>query len=138
MEDHNTPMTQGIHHLGLSVTRLAKSADFFERVLQFKRVAERPDYPAIFVSDGQIMLTLWQVEDPANAATFDRRHAVGLHHFALRVKDAKTLGNLYRRLIEEPDVAIEFAPEPLKGGPTEHMMCVVAGSFRLELIALAG
>jgi hypothetical protein len=35
-------------------------------------------------------------------------------------------------------VKIEFAPEPLGGGPTRHMMCAIPGGIRLELIAPAG
>ena len=36
-----------------------------------------------------------------------------------------------------PDVAIEFAPEPLNGGPTQHLMCNIPGGIRVEFIAPA-
>lgn len=82
----NTALTKGIHHLGLSVLDLAESKNFFVQVLQFELVREVPAYPAAFVTDGAIMLTLWQVSDPEAAAPFDRKKVVGLHHFALTVE----------------------------------------------------
>jgi hypothetical protein len=44
-------------------------------------------YPVVFVSDGQGILTLWQVESPEEAIAFNRRTNVGLHHMALAVVD---------------------------------------------------
>jgi hypothetical protein len=32
-------------------------------------------------------------------------------------------------------VKFEFAPEPLLGGPTKHMMCAIPGGIRVEFIA---
>jgi catechol 2,3-dioxygenase-like lactoylglutathione lyase family enzyme len=133
----NPSVTQGVHHLGLTVPDLDRARGFFSEVLRFETVGEVPDYPAVFLSDGSVMLTLWQAEDPATAVPFDRRRVIGLHHFALRVADAAALEDLYKRLLEEPDVEIEFAPEALGGGPTRHMICAVPGGIRLELIAAA-
>ena len=39
--------------------------------------------------------------------------------------------------IPRDDVTIEFAPEPLAGGPARHLMCRIPGNIRLELIAPA-
>ena len=47
------------------------------------------------------------------------------------------LDALHQRLLERGDVAIEFPPEPLKGGPTRHMMCHVPGGIRVEFITPA-
>ena len=66
---------------------------------------------------------------------FDRRNVIGLHHLALRVADAATLDALHERLRTTAGVAIEFAPEPLGGGPARHLMCAIPGGIRLELIA---
>ena len=129
--------TQGIHHAGLSVPDLAAARTFFQDALGFRQVGEVPDYPAVFLSDGTVLITLWQVEDPARAVPFDRRHVIGLHHLALRVADATDLDGLHRELAARQDVKIEFAPEPLGGGPTRHMMCAIPGGIRLELIAPA-
>jgi catechol 2,3-dioxygenase-like lactoylglutathione lyase family enzyme len=129
--------TQGVHHAGLSVPDLAAARTFFQEALGFNQVGEAPDYPAVFLTDGSVMITLWQVEDPASAVPFDRRRVIGLHHLALRVAGPKELDALHRELAQRRDVEIEFAPEPLGGGPTRHMMCAIPGRIRLELIAPA-
>jgi catechol 2,3-dioxygenase-like lactoylglutathione lyase family enzyme len=126
--------TAGIHHLGLTVADIQATRAFFVDALGFEQVGERPAYPAVFVSDGTVMLTLWQAEDPATAVPFDRRKGIGLHHFALRVED---LDDVYGRIAERDDVTVEFAPENLGDGPTRHMMCAIPGGIRVEFIAPA-
>jgi len=130
-------VTRGAHHIGLTVPDLERARTFFVDALGFRQVGEKPDYPAVFVSDGQVMLTLWRAADPCAAAPFDRRNAIGLHHLALRVADAAALDALHARLAAVPDVTIEFAPEPLGGGPTRHMMTAIPGGIRVEFIAPA-
>jgi hypothetical protein len=103
-------------------------------VLGFSKVGEWPDYPAIFVSDGVTRLTLWQVEDKTRATGFDRKTNIGLHHLALRVEPS-ALDSVYEKLKATPRVWIEFAPEPLRGGPTRHMMCIIPAGIRVEFIA---
>lgn len=132
------PLTLGLHHFGLTVPDLAASRDFFISALGFRQIGEKPDYPAVFVSDGTTTVTLWQASDPATAVPFDRKANIGLHHFALRVDGAAALDAAYARLNKTPGVDIEFAPEPLGGGPTRHMMCFIPGGIRMELIAPAG
>lgn len=129
------PRTRGAHHIGLTVPNLAATQKFFQEALGFTKVGEVPDYPAVFVSDGTIMITLWQAEDPATATAFDRRRVIGLHHLALCVDGTAALEALHDELAERSDVQIEFAPEPLGGGPTRHMMMAIPGGIRLELIA---
>ena len=133
-----TPRTRGIHHAGLTVPHLPGARAFFEEALGFEAVGEVADYPAVFLSDGAVMITLWQAEDPASATPFDRRRNVGLHHLALSVADAASLASLHADLADREDVRVEFAPEPLGGGPSQHMMCAIPGGIRLELIAPAG
>lgn len=134
---HTDARTQGVHHAGLTVPDLAAARTFFQEALGFTQVGEVPDYPAVFLSDGTVMITLWQAEDPANAVPFDRRRVIGLHHLALRVPRQEGLDALHRELAARKDVKIEFAPEPLGAGPTRHMMCAIPGHIRLELIAPA-
>jgi len=129
--------TQGIHHAGLTVPDLPAARVFFEQALGFEAVGEIPDYPAVFLSDGRVMITLWQAESPSTALPFDRRRGIGLHHLALSVASGAELDALHGELLERADVRIEFAPEPLGGGPTRHMMCAIPGGIRLELIAAA-
>lgn len=124
-------MTQGLHHVGLTVSQLEASAAFFIDVLGFHEVKRNPDYPAIFVSDGYIMLTLWAVQTD-EYQLFDRKRAVGLHHLALQVESEEALQMVYERL-KLSGVAIEFGPELVKSGPAKHLMCFEPSGIRIEL-----
>ena len=134
-----TPIaTTHIHHPGLTVPDVHAARDFFVDALGFEQVAERPAYPGLFVSNGHVMLTLWQAEDPHHAQPFDRCNNIGLHHFALRVEDGDSLAALHGQLAARDDVNIEFAPATIGGGPTRHMMCRIPGNLRVEFTAPAG
>lgn len=128
-------ITQGVHHIGLTVPDIIATRDFFVEVLGFKQVGKKPDYPAIFVSDDTIMLTIWQADDPQNATSFDRKSVIGLHHFALKVDSVATLQSLHKTLSNTAGVDIEFAPEPMGSGPTQHMMLYIPGGIRMEIVA---
>ena len=130
----NHAVTNGIHHIGLTVPDLEKTQTFFLETLGFEQVGEVPDYPAVFLSDGSVMLTLWQASDPASAVSFDRKNVIGLHHLAFTVA-TDSLDVLYERLKGTADVSIEFAPEPLGELPVRHMMCNVPGGIRVEFLA---
>ena len=134
----DTAVTRGAHHIGLTVPDLAESRAFFIDTLGFAQLGEVPDYPAVFLSDGTTMITLWQASDPINAVPFDRKNNVGLHHFAMKVENAGVLDSLYHKLDTTQGVDIEFAPEPLGSGPTKHMMCFIPGGIRMEFIAPGG
>lgn len=124
------PMTQGVHHIGLTVSRLEESAQFFTQVLGWKEVKRNPDYPAIFVSDGHKMVTLWAAQTDAPDA-FNKSENVGLHHLALWVKDLDTLENIHQRL-QIFGVHIEFAPEALGNGTAQHLFCFEPSGIRIE------
>lgn len=128
-------VTRGAHHIGLTVPDLAQARGFFIDTLGFDQVGEKPDYPAVFVSDGTLMITLWQAAAPEAAIPFDRKNVIGLHHLALRVEAAE-LDPLHQRLAGAAGVEVEFAPEVLGGGPARHMMCAIPGGIRVEFIAL--
>jgi catechol 2,3-dioxygenase-like lactoylglutathione lyase family enzyme len=136
MTDQNTTaaITKGAHHLGLTVPDLEQTRRFFIDTLGYEQLGEVPDYPAVFLSDGTTMITLWQAVDPANAVPFDRKNVIGLHHFALSV-DSGDLDDLHQRLEKTGDVEIEFAPEPLGDMPVRHMMCNIPGGIRVEFLA---
>ena len=136
-QSNSTAITRGVHHIGLTVPDLNGTQNFFVETLGYDVVGEMPDYPAVFLSDGAIMITLWQAVDPANAVPFDRKNVIGLHHLALTVENDTVLDDLHQRLQNTKDVSIEFAPEPLGGGPTRHMMCNIPGGIRVEFIAPA-
>jgi catechol 2,3-dioxygenase-like lactoylglutathione lyase family enzyme len=124
--------TNGAHHVGLTIPNLDEARAFFIDVLGFKQVGEVPDYPAAFLSDESIMITLWQAENPETAVPFDRRANIGLHHLALSVTDISSLAT---ELAARHDVDIEFEPEGLGDSGIEHMMCRIPGNIRLEFIA---
>ncbi|MEJ2763539.1 VOC family protein [Photobacterium sp. MCCC 1A19761] len=125
-----SPVTQGVHHVGLTVSRLEESAQFFTSLLGWKEVKRREDYPAIFVSDGAIMLTLWAAKTDI-PVHFDRKENVGLHHLALTVGSKDTLFAIYEKLAAS-GVDIEFAPELIREGPAMHMMCYEPSGIRVE------
>ena len=66
-------ITRGAHHIGLTVPDLDRTRRFFIDVLGLDQIGEVPDYPAVFLSDSQLMITLWQAANPANATRFWRR-----------------------------------------------------------------
>jgi len=127
-----TLFTQGAHHIGLTVSHLEESAAFFTTLLGWKEVKRKDDYPAIFVSDGNIMVTLWKnrVEPPVS---FDKNRNVGLHHVAFKLESEDCLNELYSKLLEA-NIKIEFAPELLGTGPAKHMMCYEPSGVRVEFI----
>jgi len=126
----NIPVTKGIHHVGLTVSDLEGSANFFKALLGWSEVRRDPDYPAIFVSDGKIMITLWGVksEEPVE---FNKNQNVGLHHLALQVESMEELDNIQSKL-SNSNIKFEFHPEPLRGGPAKHMMCYEPSGIRVE------
>jgi len=126
------PATLGIHHLGLSVSQLEVSAQFFTEILGWQELRRDDAYPAIFVSDGAIMLSLWQVREQA-ARAFNKDANVGLHHLALQVASDAQLTAIYQTLVKNK-IEIEFAPEPLRDGPMRHMICYEPGGLRIEFI----
>ncbi|UXI04189.1 VOC family protein [Photobacterium sp. TY1-4] len=125
-----TALTCGTHHVGLTVSNLEASAKFFTDSLGWTEVKRNPDYPAVFVSDGKIMLTLWssQTDTPVS---FDRKTNVGLHHLALQVESEARLNTVYE-VLTKAGITVEFSPELVKEGPAKHMMCYDPSGIRVE------
>jgi catechol 2,3-dioxygenase-like lactoylglutathione lyase family enzyme len=126
------PLTAGIDHVGLTVRDLNATRDFFINCLGWTQVGGKPDYPAAFVSDGKIMVTLWQVAGSADRIEFDRKTNVGLHHLAFRVRSEEELGAVFERVSRWSGVKVDFAPENLGAGPKRHTMVYEPGGIRLE------
>ncbi|EGR2322356.1 VOC family protein [Vibrio alginolyticus] len=125
-----TVLTKDIHHVGLTVSNLEASAKFFTEQLGWSEVKRNPGYPAIFVSDGHIMLTLWAAK--ADAATpFDRKTNIGLHHLALLVETEKQLYELRDQFMAS-GIEIEFGPELVKTRPAKHLMCYDPSGIGVE------
>lgn len=125
-------VTKGIHHIGITVSKLEESASFFTTLLGWKEVKRKNDYPAIFVSDGSILITLWKnKEEPVTE--FNKNRNIGLHHVALKVDSEADLLSLHEKLVAN-NIKIEFSPELLGDGPAKHMMCFEPGGVRVEFI----
>ncbi len=137
-QNNTNPITRGAHHVGLTVPDLTAAQSFYVDTLGFSVLGEVPDYPAVFLSDGSTMITLWQAADPASAVNFDRKNVIGLHHLAFSVDGDAALDQLHTRLQTTANVEIEFAPEHLGGGPTRHFVIAMPGGIRIEFIAPAG
>jgi len=129
-------LTCGVHHVGLTVPDLESARAFFCNALGFEVVGGKPDYPAVFVSDGKVMLTLWRAEDPATARAFDRRANIGLHHLALAFSTDDALDRAWERVSAYPGIVVDVPPSPTRpGSPTRHFLVFIPGGIRLELVA---
>jgi len=84
---NGSPATIGPDHVGLTLRDLEQSRHFFCDSGGWQVVDENRAYPAVFVSDGHDRITLWQVNSPATATSFDRNRNVTLHHPAPNVRD---------------------------------------------------
>ncbi len=133
----NASITKGVHHIGLTIPDLAETRAFFVETLGYEQIGDVPDYPAVFLSDGETMVTLWQAENPDIAVPFDRKNVIGLHHFALKVDNREALDRILEKLEVVDSCEIEFPPEPLGGSSARHMMCYIPGGIRMEFIAPA-
>jgi catechol 2,3-dioxygenase-like lactoylglutathione lyase family enzyme len=132
--NQSRPVTKGSHHIGLTVSKLEESASFFVDVLGWSEVRRDPDYPAIFVTDGVLMVTLWAVKS-SSSIHFDRKANVGLHHLALSVDSFVDLDTIHQR-VTEYGLKVEFSPDLLRKGPAKHMMCYEPSGIRIEFICI--
>ena len=128
----DTQWVRGVDHVGLAVSDLSASKAFFIEVLGFTVRGQDKKYPAWFLTNGEVLITLWQTAD--GAKPFDRVGQVGLHHLALNVVDVAALDALHERIKAHPGTKIQFGPEPSYGGPAKHMMFFEPSGNRIELI----
>jgi len=128
----NVKNTAGVDHIGLSVSDLDASTNFFVDALGFKVSGRDSKYPAAFMNNGEMSITLWQTGD--DPVAFNRKNNVGLHHLAIRVKSFEALDELYLSVKAIPGVVVEFSPELAYGGPAKHMMIREPSGNRLELV----
>lgn len=126
-------LTNGVHHIGLTVPDLDQARSFFCDLLGFDEVGGVADYPSIFVSDGAILLTLWRAVDPLTARAFDRRANIGLHHLSLAVADDAALDVVWEKVSNHPEVIVDVKPCPIRPGSiTRHFLVFIPGGIRVE------
>ena len=126
--------TRGINHLGLSVRNLNQTVAFFVDCLGWEESGRDDSYPRSAVSDGNIRLTLWEVDHTLDVNAFHFRQNVGLHHFALELETEAELNAIAERVQDFPGVSIEFMPELVGQGPRKHMIFNEPGGIRIEFI----
>tara|TARA_R110002124_G_scaffold234886_1_gene400233 strand:+ start:20781 stop:21188 length:408 start_codon:yes stop_codon:yes gene_type:complete len=125
------PITQGVHHLGLTVSDLDTARDFFVEALEFRLLGENADYPAVFVTDDVTTVTLWAADQ--SASPFDRRRNIGLHHAAFKVRSIDALKKLQVGLTEWPGLEFEGdISAPSKGSKARHFFIRMPGGPRIE------
>jgi catechol 2,3-dioxygenase-like lactoylglutathione lyase family enzyme len=128
----NSTKTKGIDHIGLTVSNLEMSKDFFEGALGWIQFGGDANYPSAYMTDGNTKITLWQRKtDEYNK--FDRHKNIGLHHLALKVLTSDDLRLVFESVKNWPGVEIEFAPTFSGNGPKEHFMVYEPGGTRLEV-----
>lgn len=69
-------------HIGLNVSDLDRSVDFYRRTLGFEQLSATADGWAFLGADGKLVLTLWQ----QSAGEFSTA-TPGLHHLSFEVAD---------------------------------------------------
>lgn len=80
-----------IHHITLTVTNLERSADFYQRVLGFERIADLGS--RIIMHNGTFMLVVGLAPDRDEASENDRfsENRVGLDHVSFLVESKEAL-----------------------------------------------
>jgi lactoylglutathione lyase len=126
--------TQGINHLGLSVRNLDQTLAFFTDCLGWQESGRDDSYPRSAVSDGNVRLTLWQVDHELAVNEFHFRQNVGLHHVAFAVASEAELNAVAEKVSSYPGVELEFMPELVGTGPRKHMIFYEPGGIRIEFI----
>lgn len=133
-ENDQTNYTAGVSHVGLSVSNIEASYEFFQ-ALGYKKVGGVESYPSYFLSDGSSLVTIWQTDDAATP--FDRRKNVGLHHLAIKVVSREALEEAYDAVNKVEGVRVDgegaFAPQKLEGTPLTHAMVFEPSGNRIEL-----
>jgi catechol-2,3-dioxygenase len=128
---NNSNLTAGFSHVGLAVSKLDKSVEFFESI-GYTEIGGEPKYPCVLLSDGESMIALMQTED--NATPFDRRRNVGLHHLAIKVPTLQALQQAYDIAIAIDGVKSDFSPQEITGTSLTHAMVFEPSGCRIEFV----
>lgn len=131
------PTTLATGHVGLNVTDLGRSRDFYVRVFGFEVLGEGTEEGREFAflgREGKLLLTLWrQAEQP-----FDRA-ASGLHHLSFQVEDIEEVRAAESVLL---DLAVEFAYDGVvphgEGAASGGIFFHDPDGIRLEIYAPTG
>ncbi|MBF6436002.1 VOC family protein [Nocardia cyriacigeorgica] len=124
-------------HIGLNVTDLTRSVDFYRRALGFQQLAASTDEHrkwAFLGADGALVLTLWQQSDGAFAAS-----SPGLHHLSFQVDTLEQVRAVEATLRE---LSVEFAYDGVvahgEGASSGGIFFADPDGIRLEVYAPGG
>ena len=122
-----------VSHIQLKVSNLARSLEFYEKVIGFK-VLERSGERVYLTTDGKSSpVSLVQIEDAVHL----RRGQTGLYHLALLLPTRRDLGNLLQHLIDM-DVRFGEGTTTSVRRYTWRIRMVMALSYTLTGVKIAG
>lgn len=124
-------------HIGLNVSDLDRSVEFYRRALGFEQLAVSGDAQrrwAFLGVDGALMVTLWQQSDGVFSA-----RTPGLHHLSFQVGTLDEVRAIETRLRE---LAVTFAHDGVvahrEGSASGGVFFTDPDGIRLEVYAPAG
>lgn len=124
-------------HVGLNVTDLARSVEFYKQVFGFEVAAEGKEEGrryAFLGREGKLVVTLWQQSSAAFPA--DR---AGLHHLAFQVDSIEEVKAAERTLRElGADFAYEGVVPHGEGAASGGIFFADPDGIRLEIYAPSG
>lgn len=135
MSSITTALTTG--HVGLNVTDLRRSIEFYRRVFGLEVVRENHDGErsyAFLGSSGTLLVTLWQQSE----GSFDRT-APGLHHLSFQVPsidDVRAAESVLREL--SADLAYDGVVPHAEGADSGGVFFSDPDGIRLEIYATTG
>ena len=132
-----TKTTLKTGHIGLNVSDLTRSADFYRRVLGLETLDESHEAGKSFVFLGlgeTLILTLWQ----QSSGRFDTT-TPGLHHLSFQVEDVEGVREIQARVRE---VGAQFLYEDIvphaEGAPSGGIFFQDPDGIRLEVFTPSG
>lgn len=124
-------------HVGLNVTDLTRSVDFYRRALGFQQLAASTDDNrkwAFLGADGALVLTLWQQSDGAFTTS-----SPGLHHLSFQVDTLEQVRSVEATL---RGLSVEFAYDGVvahgEGAASGGIFFADPDGIRLEVYAPSG
>ncbi|TLF79414.1 VOC family protein [Nocardia cyriacigeorgica] len=124
-------------HVGLNVTDLTRSVDFYCRALGFQQLVASTDDNrkwAFLGADGALVLTLWQQSDGVFTTS-----SPGLHHLSFQVDTLEQVRSVEATLRE---LSVEFAYDGVvahgEGASSGGIFFADPDGIRLEVYAPSG
>lgn len=124
-------------HVGLNVTDIQRSLDFYVRVFGFDVLGEGKEEGreyAFLGRDGQLILTLWQ-----QSGEGFRKDVAGLHHLSFQVETVEEVRQAEAELLE---IAVDFAYDGVvphgEGAASGGVFFHDPDGIRLEIYAPTG